>query len=208
MTFLLLESGVAQATPLASIQGGNAYGVRGANQATERPITPELDCLATAIAYEAGYEPVDGRRAVADVILNRMRSGVHPATVCGVVYEGSSRRTGCQFTFTCDGSLRRALPGRIMSEARQIADDALSGASTSLVGGALNYHADYVSPYWAASMYRVVKIGRHIFYRPARITTLAASRQAVVAYPSHVGSAAALPAKVAAFAPWGISLSQ
>ena len=85
----------------------------------------ERECLATAIAYEAGYEPLDGRRAVADVILNRTRSGSHPPTICGVVYEGSARRTGCQFTFTCDGSLRRQLPVRVIDEARQIADEDL-----------------------------------------------------------------------------------
>ncbi|MFM6829548.1 MAG: cell wall hydrolase, partial [Novosphingobium sp.] len=101
----------------------------------------ERECLATAIAYEAGYEPLDGRRAVADVILNRTRSGHHPATICGVVYEGSARRTGCQFTFTCDGSLRRRLPDRVIDEARRVADEALSGTNASQIGGAINYHA-------------------------------------------------------------------
>ncbi|MDT0508400.1 cell wall hydrolase [Novosphingobium sp. MMS21-SN21R] len=163
----------------------------------------ERECLATAIAYEAGYEPVDGRRAVADVILNRTRSGRHPATICGVVYEGSARRTGCQFTFTCDGSLRRRLPDRVVDEARRIADEALAGISPSQIGGAINYHADYVSPYWAPSMLRVAKIGRHIFYRPARGTLSAPLR-----YDVPARTAALDQARPTAFAPWGISLAK
>jgi hypothetical protein len=67
-----------------------------------------LQCMTEAIYYEAGNEPIDGQRAVAQVILNRMRSSVYPHSVCGVVYQGSERKTGCQFTFTCDGSLARA----------------------------------------------------------------------------------------------------
>ena len=67
-----------------------------------------LDCLTSAIYYEAGQESTDGQRAVAQVVLNRVRHPAFPASVCGVVYEGSTRATGCQFTFTCDGSLARA----------------------------------------------------------------------------------------------------
>lgn len=168
----------------------------------------ERECLATAIAYEAGYEPINGRRAVADVILNRTRSGFHPATICGVVYEGSSRRTGCQFTFTCDGSLRRALPARVVDEARQIADEALSGLSPSQIGGAVNYHADYVNPYWASSMLRVAKIGRHIFYRTygrssaAPFTGVGQEVRQIAPSPKN-----AQP-KPQAFAPWGIALGK
>ncbi len=160
-----------------------------------------------AIAYEAGYEPFDGRRAVADVILNRTRSGSYPSTICGVVYEGSARRTGCQFTFTCDGSLRRQLPTRVLDEARRIADEALSGNGASRVGNAVNYHADYVNPYWAPSMLRIAKIGRHIFYRPSGGSQRASLRLRVPGHQVPDPMLAPHPEKPAAFAPWGLSLT-
>lgn len=163
-------------------------------------------CLADAIAYEAGYESVEGRRAVAEVILNRTRSGVHPATVCGVVYEGSTRSTGCQFTFTCDGSLRRRLPSRIMEEAREIADEALTGAAPMRLSGALNYHADYVYPYWAPTMQRIVQIGRHIFYRPAHAAILAAPGSGMLG-TARSESTRPVSVKPADFTPWGLSLT-
>ena len=126
-----------------------------------------LTCLTQAIAYEAGYEPMIGQQAVAEVILNRTHSPVYPTSVCGVVYQGALRSTGCQFTFTCDGSLRRRLPDRVLARAREVAAAALDNQMPQLVAGAMNYHADYVSPYWAPTMERVAKIGRHIFYRPS-----------------------------------------
>ena len=64
-----------------------------------------LDCLTQAVYYEARSEPIDGQRAVAQVVLNRVRNPAYPNSVCGTVYEGSRRATGCQFSFTCDGSL-------------------------------------------------------------------------------------------------------
>ena len=70
-----------------------------------------LECLATAVYYEAASEPLDTQRAVAQVVLNRMRHASYPNSICGVVFEGSSRQTGCQFTFTCDGALQRRRPG-------------------------------------------------------------------------------------------------
>lgn len=126
-----------------------------------------VQCLSTAIAYEAAYEPVEGQQAVAEVVLNRTRHPAYPKTVCGVVFAGSQRRTGCQFSFTCDGSLARRLPEKVMAMARAVATSALDGGNPARVGGATHYHADYVSPYWAPSLTRIAKIGAHIFYRGA-----------------------------------------
>lgn len=126
----------------------------------------EVSCMAQAIAYEAGYEPLSGQQAVAEVILNRTHNPRFPSSVCAVVYQGAQRSTGCQFTFTCDGSRRRRLPDRVMNAARAVASAALDNQIPRQVAGALNYHADYVQPYWSASMVRVARIGRHIFYRP------------------------------------------
>ncbi len=124
-----------------------------------------LDCLTMAIAYEAGQEPLVGQQAVAQVILNRTRVARFPNSVCGVVFEGSQRSTGCQFTFTCDGSIRRRLRDATMQVARMAATSVLAGQAPDWVSGATHYHANYVLPYWAATGTRVARIGAHIFYR-------------------------------------------
>lgn len=124
-----------------------------------------LDCLAQAVYYEAASEGVDGGRAVAQIVLNRVRHPSYPNAVCSVVYQGSTRSTGCQFTFTCDGSLRRVPLTYLWSRARLIASEALAGRVFSPVGHATHYHANYVVPYWADSLDKVAVIGRHIFYR-------------------------------------------
>jgi spore germination cell wall hydrolase CwlJ-like protein len=124
-----------------------------------------VQCLATAIAYEAGFEPDAGQQAVAEVILNRVRTPLFPKSVCGVVFAGSERRTGCQFSFTCDGSLRRRMSAAVLARAQGVAEAAIDGRNPQRTGGAAWYHADYVYPYWAPSLVRVVKIGAHIFYR-------------------------------------------
>jgi spore germination cell wall hydrolase CwlJ-like protein len=123
-----------------------------------------LRCMTQAIYYEAGFEPIAGRYAVAQVILNRMRHPAFPKSVCGVIYQGSSR-PGCQFSFACDGSLLRAPSAKAWAEARRIAEDVLSGTVTSAVGMATHYHANYVSPYWAPKLHKITVMGAHIFYR-------------------------------------------
>lgn len=159
----------------------------------------DVDCLATAIAYEAGFEPVEGRRAVAEVVLNRVRTRGFPKTVCGVVYQGSTRRTGCQFTFTCDGALRLRLPVQVMAEARSIAASALAGGSPPMVAGATHYHAAYVSPRWAPELARITQIGAHIFYRPHHSGEAPPATRDAPAPPPP----AAAPARP--FAPWGLA---
>ena len=124
-----------------------------------------IECLAQAVYYEAASESIDGQRAVAQVVLNRMRHPGYPSTVCGVVYQGSQRVMGCQFTFTCDGSLLRRPNTSMFGIAHRIAIEALAGRVFAPVGHATNYHADYVLPYWASALDKQVQIGRHIFYR-------------------------------------------
>ena len=124
-----------------------------------------LRCLTQAVYYEAATEPLQGRRAVAQVILNRMRHPAYPHSVCGVVYQGSERRTGCQFSFTCDGSLLRVPSAGPWREAEVIAREALAGRTEPSVGTATHYHADYVLPKWAFQLGKIDQIGRHIFYR-------------------------------------------
>jgi hypothetical protein len=143
-----------------------------------------LQCLTSAVYYEAGSQDDNGERAVAQVVLNRVRHPAFPSSVCGVVYEGSTRPTGCQFTFTCDGSLTRRPDAAGWSRAYRIAQAALSGAVYGPVGWATHYHADYVLPTWASSMAKNAVIGAHLFYRwggswgqPAAFTDAYAGRE-------------------------------
>ncbi|MGB5078001.1 MAG: cell wall hydrolase [Sphingorhabdus sp.] len=124
-----------------------------------------IDCLTSAIYYEAGNETGQGQKAVAQVILNRVRHPAFPNSICGVVYQGSERSTGCQFTFTCDGSLSRRPARDRWENARLVAIGAISGAVEPSVGMATHYHANYVLPYWAPSLDKISQIGSHIFYR-------------------------------------------
>lgn len=123
-------------------------------------------CLATAVYYESAREPRAGKEGVAQVVLNRLADARFPKSVCGVVYEGATRRTGCQFSFTCDGSLRRRPEAGAWNEALDVARSALGGYRVKELAHALNFHADYVTPYWKPSVERVTQIGRHIFYAP------------------------------------------
>jgi len=125
-----------------------------------------LDCLAQAIYYEAASESEDGQRAVAQVVLNRVRHPAWPDSVCGVVYQGPLREGGgCQFTFTCDGSLTRRAAGIAWARARLLAAEALAGRSYAPVGTSTHYHTFEVSPHWAPGLERTVAIGAHRFYR-------------------------------------------
>ena len=123
------------------------------------------DCLTSAIYYEAGNELSQGKRAVAQVVLNRVRHPAYPKSICGVIYQGAERKTGCQFTFTCDGSLARRPSRDRWEQARVIALGAISGVVEPSVGMATHYHANYVLPYWAPSLDKVAQIGTHIFYK-------------------------------------------
>jgi hypothetical protein len=124
-----------------------------------------LECLASAVYYEAGSQDDNGERAVAQVVLNRVRHPAFPASVCGVVYEGSTRPTGCQFTFTCDGSMYRQPDAEGWKRAYGIAQAALNGYVYAPVGYATHYHANYVVPYWASTLAKNAVVGAHIFYR-------------------------------------------
>lgn len=123
-----------------------------------------LRCLTQAVYYEAAFEPLAGRRAVAQVVLNRALHPAFPKSVCGVVYQGVNRPV-CQFSFTCDGSLGRSPNPAAWKEAEDVARAALDGYVETSVGHSTHYHANYVSPYWAPKLVKIAKIGAHIFYR-------------------------------------------
>ncbi len=123
-----------------------------------------LQCLTAAIYYEAASEPDGGQRAVAQVVLNRVAHPAYPKTVCGVVYQGSERPTGCQFSFTCDGSLARTPQRYFWQRAEDVARAALSGYVYAPIGLATHYHTIQVNPYWAPSLRYLTTIGAHRFY--------------------------------------------
>ena len=109
--------------------------------------------------YQHHYEARDdGQAAVAQVVLNRLRHPLFPKTVCGVVFQGSQKTTGCQFTFTCDGAMLRYTPAAAgWSRARDIARLALNGSVYAPVGHATHYHTDWVVPYWSASLEKITE---------------------------------------------------
>lgn len=123
------------------------------------------ECLAQAVWYEAASESDGGQRAVAQVVLNRVAHPSWPGSVCGVVYQGSARSTGCQFSFTCDGSLARRAGGSSWERAQRVASEALSGKVYAPIGHATHYHTLWVNPYWAGTLDHVGTIGAHRFYR-------------------------------------------
>ena len=122
-------------------------------------------CLADAIYFEARGEPEKGQEAVAQVILNRATSGKYPKSVCGVVYQGKSKRNACQFSFACDGKPETKKEKKAWERARTIAKAMATGEKqVSSLETATHYHATYVKPRWAKKMKKLSTIGRHVFY--------------------------------------------
>ena len=122
------------------------------------------DCLALAAMAEAGNTD-QGQRAVIQVILNRVRHPAFAKTVCGVVFQGSQRQTGCQFTFTCDGSLTRRYGEAAWAAARNRAYEALGGRVDGAVGTATHYHTDWVYPSWSPKLQKIAQVETHLFFR-------------------------------------------
>jgi len=131
-----------------------------------------LQCLTTAIYYEAATEPDAGQRAVAQVVLNRVAHPSWPNTVCGVIYQGSER-PGCQFSFACDGSMARTPARMWWLRARDVAEAALAGQVYAPAGLATHYHTSAVNPGWASRLGFIGTIGAHRFYRNLGIGGLA-----------------------------------
>ena len=127
--------------------------------------TQAVDCLTTAIYYEAALEPREGQEAVAQVVLNRMRHAGYPKSVCGVVFQGSDR-PGCQFSFACDGSMARPPAAWAWRNAKDVAEHALDGYVMKSVGTATHYHTAWIMAAWTPTLLKVGRIGAHLFFRP------------------------------------------
>jgi spore germination cell wall hydrolase CwlJ-like protein len=125
----------------------------------------EKDCLAEAIYFEARGEPEEGQAAVAQVVLNRVSSGLYPSSICGVVFQNRSHYHGCQFSFACEGRSLRVTEPEAWASAQRVADEVTAGRTyVADVGAATHYHADYVRPQWSRRLKRLDVIGHHIFY--------------------------------------------
>lgn len=124
---------------------------------------PEIRCIAQAVYFEARGEPFSGQIAVAQVVHNR--TAKRSKSYCDVVFEGSTRTTGCQFSFTCDGKSDSAAETHAWIRAVSVASLVKGGNLRDLSGHATHYHANYVSPEWSKKLERTTTIGNHIFYR-------------------------------------------
>jgi spore germination cell wall hydrolase CwlJ-like protein len=129
-------------------------------------LVAEHRCLSEALYYEARGEGRIGEKAVAEVVFHRMNAGHYGHSICAVVYEGASRR-GCQFSFTCNGDLHRPREASAWEKSEQLAAQILTGEAPlrNATGGATNYHAVSMNPYWAPTLVKTAQIGNHIFYR-------------------------------------------
>ena len=132
-------------------------------------------CLAQNIYFEAGNQPLAGKIAVSQVVLNRLEHNSYPHTVCGVVYDAKyyenwrgnmlPRRNQCQFSWFCDGKSDEPLDTKTWMESLNVALDVIGGSYGDITEGATHYHSVSVNPYWAESLNETVVINDHIFYK-------------------------------------------
>lgn len=164
----VLPSRAAPATfEIASIDPGETSNVLSGEAvlAPKRRGRTSWHCLAEALYFEARGETIDGQRAVAEVILNRVDSRAYPNSICGVIDQGAHRRNRCQFSYNCDGVPEAINNRRAFQIAMDVAKEMITNSERPLTGGATHYHAARVSPHWASSLKRTTQIGSHIFYR-------------------------------------------
>jgi spore germination cell wall hydrolase CwlJ-like protein len=129
----------------------------------------EHRCLSEALYYEARGEGRTGQQAVAEVVFHRMNADNYGHSICAVVYEGAGRR-GCQFSFTCNGDLKRPREEAAWENSEKLAAEILTGEVRlrNATAGATHYHAVFVRPFWAPALKKTAQIGGHIFYREGR----------------------------------------
>ncbi|HEU0096814.1 MAG TPA: cell wall hydrolase [Rhizomicrobium sp.] len=128
----------------------------------------EHKCLSEVLYYEARGEGAGGQKAIAEVVFHRMNTGKYGHSICAVVYEGKDR-PGCQFSFACNGEMKRPKQFAAWRESEALAAQILTGQVSlkNATGGALNFHAVSVAPDWADTMDKTTQIGNHVFYRGA-----------------------------------------
>ncbi len=135
----------------------------------------DIYCLAQNIYFEAGNQPLAGKIAVSQVVLNRVEHYAYPDTVCGVVYDAKWKenwkgnmvpiRNQCQFSWFCDGKSDDPVDSATWLSSMHIARDVIQSKYGDITEGSTHYHADFVYPYWADSLNETVVINNHIFYK-------------------------------------------
>ncbi len=160
------EGGLMTARPVPGTPKADENRPAYATLIDPQAMSKEQRCLAEAVYFEARSESEEGQAAVAQVVLNRVKSGLYPKTVCGVVYQNRHRYLGCQFSFACEGKSLRITEAAPWNQAVRVAREVTEGKTyLADVGGATHYHADYVRPFWAKKLKKMDTIGRHIFYK-------------------------------------------
>lgn len=115
--------------------------------------------LAEMITWEARGEPLEGRYAVAWVVLNRVQHSRWGDDILSVVNERK------QFSYLQDMKHQSPPTQKDWTEAFIVAYDVLHGDVVSPVWDANHYHSVSVNPSWNKDMELVAQIGNHIFYR-------------------------------------------
>lgn len=189
-TASLFESADARALMVqAVLRGPSTPSAAAAPAAPQAVNAREQACLSQAIYYEARGETQRGQVAVAEVIMNRVASRHYPNSVCAVVYQGSQRSTGCQFTFTCDGSLGQRPRGRAWDRAQRVATAVLLGYTRPITQHATHYHTNAINPVWSSGLVETTTIGTHIFYRMPRGAERAMYQEALARRRGSAGHA-------------------
>jgi spore germination cell wall hydrolase CwlJ-like protein len=171
------EAPVAESLPPASTQTAARPELRTPKPRTQPPpaepalldpvpaTAEDRRCLAQTIYFEARGEPLAGQKAVAKVVLNRVRHGDFPDTICAVVRQGGERPLGsCQFSWWCDGRSDKPRAGEAWRRAQTLAAE-LTTERHDAFDGALYFHNIRVRPSWSYRLERVARIGDHIYYR-------------------------------------------
>lgn len=134
----------------------------------EMAVAGQYRCLAQAVYFEARGEPQAGQQAIAHVVMNRLRDGRYPSTICGVVYQNQSLANRCQFSFACDGKSDRPNNKWAWRQSLKVAFEVLTGESKDATRSSTHFHATYVEPSWTSSLKQTVRVGQHIFYQEPR----------------------------------------
>jgi len=139
-----------------------------AGDSAMKQLISEHRCLSEVLYYEARGEGSGGQKAIAEVVFHRMTHGNYGHSICAVVYEGSNK-PGCQFSFACNGDMRKAKQAEAWRRSEALATEIMTHEVNlrNDTGGATNFHAITVSPEWADTKEKTTQIGNHVFYRDA-----------------------------------------
>ncbi|MGJ5618514.1 cell wall hydrolase [Sulfitobacter sp. MF3-043] len=155
----------AMITPATVAPGSVQYSRSWIDAQPKAKGSAEWRCLSEALYFEARGETVKGQFAVAEVIMNRVKSARFPGSLCGVIHQGTGKKYGCQFTYTCDGNKEVIAEPMAFTRVSKVARVILDGNAPKLTDGATHYHTTAVRPSWARVYTKTARIGQHLFYR-------------------------------------------